>query len=351
MAPPLDTPRNAESGADRNAEVDLALTDLGPLAWVLDELRKAVGSATRALRRFVQDSEGLSPSERSSADASQLRIARQQLHQAAGAMDMVGQAAPAGILRAMEGAAQQCIQRPELCNDDAVGRMERAGFGLLQYLEAVLQGKPASPVALFPQYRDVQALAGQERAHPADLWPMEWRWVDPDMLGTVPPVSPLAYEAAVRARFEQAVLKVIKSQDVAAARLLRDTCLGFSAAQTARQPLVFWKIAAGFFEALSLGLCPFDVHIKRATSRVLQQYTALARGELGVSDRLAQDLVFFCAQAQPALDVQAPALEAVRRGFGLAGWKGVDYENSPFGRFDPALGPRIGVPHPANSPS
>ncbi len=326
MAAPIDT--------SANGEIDVALTDLGPLAWVLEELRKAVGGATRALRRFALDSEGLTPSEKSASDASQLRIARQQLHQAAGAMDMVGQPAPASILRAMESAVQQCIQRPVLCNEDAINRIERAGFGLLQYLETILQGKAASAVALYPQYRDVQALAAQERAHPADLWSVAWRWVDPVMPGTA---KPLAYDAGVRARFEQAVLKVIKSRDPAAARLLRDLCLGFSAAQTAKQPLIFWKISAGFFEALALELCPNDVHIKRAVSRILQQYSALVRGELGVSDRLAQDLVFFCAQARPTAQMSAPVLEAVRQGFGVATWAPVNYDTSPFGLFDPAL--------------
>ena len=315
-------------------DVDVALTDLGPLAWVLEELRKAVGGATRALRRFVLDAEGLTPAERESADTSQLRIARQQLHQAAGAMDMVGQEAPARILRAMEAAVQQCLQHPDLCTDDATSRLERASFGLLQYLEAVLQGKPVSPISLFPQYRDVQALAAQDRAHPADLWLMEWRWNEPVLPGSV---KPLPYDPTVRNRFEQAMLKAIKTQDAQAARLLRNISAGFAMAQTARQPRVFWKICAGFFEALSLGLCPNDVHIKRAGSRILQQYTALVRGELGVPDRLAQDLVFFCAQAQPPADVAAPVLQAVREAFGMGAWQPVDYENSPFGRFDPAV--------------
>ena len=319
-------------------DIDLAQTDLGPLAWVLEELRKAVGSATRAMRRFVQESDAVGPSEghtaHSATDTSSLRVARQQLHQAAGAMDMVDQAPPALILRAMEAAVQQCVQHPELCNEDAVKRIERASFGLLQYLESVLHGKPVSPVGLFPQYRDVQALAGQDRVHPADLWPVQWRWTDPDIASTA---KPLAYDTAVRTRFEQAVLKTIKSANTDAARLLRDFSLGFAAAQPAIQPRVFWKISAGFFEALSLGLCPQDVYTKRASSRILQQYTALVKGELGVSDRLAQDLVFFCAQAQVPQEISASVLRAIQQGFGLAGWHVVDYESSPFGHFDPAL--------------
>ena len=36
---------------------ELPASDLGPLAWVLDELRKSLDGATKALRRFVRDAE------------------------------------------------------------------------------------------------------------------------------------------------------------------------------------------------------------------------------------------------------------------------------------------------------
>ncbi|GAC1602228.1 MAG: hypothetical protein NVS3B2_05720 [Ramlibacter sp.] len=36
-------------------DLDLAANDLGPLAWVLDELRKSLDTASAALRRFVRD--------------------------------------------------------------------------------------------------------------------------------------------------------------------------------------------------------------------------------------------------------------------------------------------------------
>jgi len=35
-------------------DLDLGTNDLGPLAWVLDELRKSLESASGALRRFVR---------------------------------------------------------------------------------------------------------------------------------------------------------------------------------------------------------------------------------------------------------------------------------------------------------
>ena len=60
----------------------MTATDLGPLAWVLDELRKSLDGASKALRRFVRDAELARGNDLAELDASQLRIARQQLHQA-----------------------------------------------------------------------------------------------------------------------------------------------------------------------------------------------------------------------------------------------------------------------------
>jgi len=144
--------------------------DLGPLAWVLDELRKSLDSANLALRRFVRDAELSRGSDIAALDASQLRIARQQLHQAVGALEMVGFEVPARMLRATESLLQKFVQKPEFCSDDAALRIEHASFAVTDYLQSVLKGKTFSSVGLFPQYRDVLDLTAAERIHPADLW-------------------------------------------------------------------------------------------------------------------------------------------------------------------------------------
>src|SRR3954469_5043770 len=100
-------------------DLDLATNDLGPLAWVLEELRKSLESASAALRRFVRDAGQARGSDMASVDAGQLRIARQQLHQAVGARDMVAVCAPATMLRSMEASVQKFVERPELCSEAA----------------------------------------------------------------------------------------------------------------------------------------------------------------------------------------------------------------------------------------
>ncbi len=310
--------------------------DLGPLAWVLDELRKSLDGAVKAMRRFVRDAEVARESDLAALDAGPLRIARQQLHQACGALEMVGMGPPALVLRSMESAVQKFVQRPETCSDDAAAVIERASFALIEYLETVLAGKAVSPVALFPQYRDAQALAGADRVHPADLWPVERRFREPEGAVSLPP---LPYGPEARARLDAAVLRIVKSGDLKAALSLRDTCLGFVAAQTDRQARAFWKICAGFFDAFGSGLLPPDVYVKRVASRVLMQYATLAKGDPTIADRLVQDLLFFCSQAKVAdlAEDAAPSLRAVRQAFALDRFTPVDYETARFGRFDPAV--------------
>ncbi|MDO8717750.1 MAG: Hpt domain-containing protein [Polaromonas sp.] len=315
-------------------ELDSSVNDLGPLAWVLDELHKSLEGAAKALKRFVREAEAARGSDLASLDAGQLRIARQQLHQAVGALEMVGLPGPALVLRAMEAAVQKFLQQPEHCNQDAAARIERASFALTEYLEGVLAGRPVYAVSLFPQYRDVLELVRADRIHPADLWSLEWRWLEPALTMTA---EPLRYDDSARAVLDQSVLPLMKGKAPEAAQNLKSLSLGLSAGQTERQPRIFWIIAAAYFEAVAHDLLNSDLYVRRATSRVLMQYASLSKGDTAISERLAQDLLFFCAQAAPGLASDTPVLAAVRLTYGLDQFKPVDYELVQFGRFDPAL--------------
>lgn len=308
--------------------------DLGPLAWVLDELRKSLDSANMALRRFVRDAELSRGSDIAALDASHLRIARQQLHQAVGALEMVGFEVPARMLRATESLVQKFVQKPEFCSDEAALRVEHASFALTDYLQAVLKGKTFSSVALFPQYRDVLDLTAADRIHPADLWAYDWQWLDvPVPAGTLP----LSYDSSVRTRVDGLILNVVKAGHPASALAMRDISVGFAAHQFEVGPRVFWMVSAAFFEAVGLGLCRADLYTKRAASHVLLQYRHLARGVSDISEQLVRDLLFFCAQAALPPGQNAPTLRAVREVYSVSEQAGVDYEKRQFGRYDPAV--------------
>jgi chemosensory pili system protein ChpA (sensor histidine kinase/response regulator) len=303
--------------------------DLGPLAWVLGEVQKSIDTVGKALRRFVREAGGAAELE-----SGPLQMARQQLHQSVGALQMVGNPAPALVLGAVEFAVQGFIAEPQRCTDGAVQKIERAGFAVIDFLQAVLAGKPVSSIGLFPQYRDVLELVGNERVHPADLWSMAWRWVEvrPALTQTA-----LAPDPGVRSRLDREVLQLVKTGDPQAARRLHALCLGLGRGALLPRVASFWTLAAGFFEGLALALIPADTYVKRAASRVLLQYATLARGDSTVSDRLGQDLLFFCAQAVPTAQQEAATLRTVRAAWGVTGEPYVDYTVEQFGRFDPLV--------------
>lgn len=308
--------------------------DLSALAWVQDELRKSLDNAHKALRRFLKEADSAAGSDVDAVDPSVLRTARQQFHQGVGALELVGMPAAASVLRASEAAVQRYIQKPQKLDPAAVETLEKASFGLLDYLSRVLAGRKVSSVSLFPQYRAVQELAGADRIHPADLWSTDWHWTE---VADAVAASPRSADAATRSELEALLLALMRGRSTArTAQRMSDLCAGLGASAPAMHAATFWRLAAAFFEAVARDLLPLDVYSKRVASRILAQFGMIERGESAVSERLAQDLLFFCAQCRPG-DTPAPRVQAVRRAYGLEDHEPVNYEVSHLGRFDPAL--------------
>lgn len=125
-------------------------------------------------------------------------------------------------------------------------------------------------------------------------------------------------EVATRALFDRYVLSVIRTGDAAAAKSLSTMSLGFASVQSEEESRVFWQVGAAYFEAIALGLCPLTVEAKRTTGQILLQYRALQSGDLSGLKPVVQEMVFYCAQAEPAPGLDAPNLSAMRDTFGLA---------------------------------
>jgi chemosensory pili system protein ChpA (sensor histidine kinase/response regulator) len=315
---------------------DTSGDDLSALAWVHEELRRSLEAAHKALRRFVKETDALAGADLDAVDPSVLRNARSQIHQGVGALELVGQPAAAMVLRASEALVQRFVAKPHKLNSLVVDDIERASFALLDYLSRLLAGKQVSTLSLFPQYRAVQEAAGADRVHPADLWPEDWQWRE---LPADPSAQPLQHDAATQAAIEAQLLPLMRAADPGpTAGRMSDISAGLGAGAAQTPIATLWKLASAVFEAQAHGLLGFDVFSKRVASRLLAQYRMIARGETEVSERLAQDLLFFCAQsASPGDGRHAPRLAAVRQAYGLAHHVPVDYTVSVLGRFDPAV--------------
>ncbi|MBC7718139.1 MAG: hybrid sensor histidine kinase/response regulator, partial [Pseudorhodobacter sp.] len=321
--------------------------DLSAVAWVHGELRRSLEAAHKALRRFVKEADAMAGSDVDAVDPAVLRTARHQLHQGVGALEMVGLSSAAALLRAGETVLQRVVAKPQLLSASVVDQIERASFALLDYLARMLAGKPVSALSLFPQYQAVQDAAGASRVHPADLWMLDWQW------HTLPEdVTAVATQADSDSAslVERRLLGLMRSPTPGVTQSLSDLCAGLGQgasrgdASTPANPhaATLWKLAAAVFEAQNLGLLKADLFSKRVASRLLAQLRMIERANAehavpDVSERLAQDLLFFCAQASaPGADRPAPRLEAARKAYGLVHHVPADYTTPTLGRFDPA---------------
>lgn len=319
-------------------KVAAAPRDLGPVAWVMDEIRGALDEAVAAVREFVAENVQARATDMAEVDTTGLRMARQRLHQAAGALDMVDLAGAAVTIRALEALLQRLVQRPALATDEQTHQVAQGSRALTDFLDRVMRERPVPDLALFPTCKAWQTQAGLERVHPADLWPQNVagdHW--PDL--TVPDGPRYQPSAQVRAHLDKLVLPVVKSLHPQAAATLALLGAGLCRGAVDAGTRQFWWAATAYFEAVSKGLLPDDVYVKRAASRILLQYTQLGQPGAQGMEQLTRDLLFFAAQAQgtdPALRAASPFLSALQVAFGWQGKPVWDYNRQVLGLLDPA---------------
>ncbi|MDO5654056.1 MAG: hypothetical protein Q4G39_08125, partial [Brachymonas sp.] len=306
--------------------------DLGPLSWVVDSVRDNLHGAREQLEEFGQQVREASGSHLTTLDTTPLRGTAQSLHDTVGVLDLVERPAAAQLVGAMERAVQKFVAQPELCTEQAIAKLNHAGNAVLDYLSSVLRGQADHSVGLFPVYRDVAQIAGFDRIHPADLWHQPWRWLEAE-----PPVAAVA-QATGEEQFFESVLKLFQSGGTQGADTLSLKTQHVWQRSQVRDERVFWQLATGYLQALAAGALPFDEHVKRLLSRIAVQYDVLQQGGGTVSERLAQDLLYFNALAHKAnAAASMPVNQAIVQRYGLQASDVSAYDNLLYGRVDPSL--------------
>ena len=175
--------------------------------------------------------------------------------------------------------------------------------------------------------------------HPADFWDRAWQWL------ALPPdasAEPRAADAGSLSALEQLTLATMKAPGPLSLGRMSELCAGLGglgAAPERTHACGSWPRRCS--RPRPRACCAGDVFSKRLASRLLSQLRAALKaggqGEAATEQRLAQDLLFFCAQSlAPHAGAPAPRLAAVRSVYALAHHTPVDYASSPLGQFDPA---------------
>ncbi|SOY56738.1 hybrid sensor histidine kinase/response regulator [Cupriavidus taiwanensis] len=297
----LPEPEPAPLPAGAQPSPEGAARDLSGLAWLAPSLRSALEDAAAELGHYV-DEVRQAPEALGARDTTSLRLAGQHLHQAAGAVHIVGLRGTDPYCQALRRLLDAIDAGTVAAGAEALAVFRAGVQALAEYVDDLMAGDDEAPLRLFQPYAAVLARLGEERVHPADLWLDELQML-PGML--LPPRGPAAV-ARARQQFESALLKALRLPTPCAdAALLREAWLPLHAAleelraneQEARRAADHpdrgvWHVLGLVCRALALGLLPSDLLAKRFAGRanlLLRQYQ---QGHVRVPQALLNDAVF-----------------------------------------------------------
>ncbi|TMH06960.1 MAG: hypothetical protein E6H67_04960, partial [Betaproteobacteria bacterium] len=134
--------------------------DLGPLTWVQVEIDHALSRGLESLAAY----------KNSPRDATSLKQARAHVHQAAGAIQMVGLDAVTAYTDEIE---RQLVRVEELPPEETQATcdlIDRACRKLKIFLDELVGGAYPVPLKLFPEYESMQQARGVRSSAPTDLF-------------------------------------------------------------------------------------------------------------------------------------------------------------------------------------
>ena len=280
--------------------------DLGPLSWVQGEIDNALSRGVEALATF----------KTSPRDATALKQARAHIHQAAGAIQMVGLDAVTAYTDELE---RQLIRIEELPPPEAHAAcdlVDRACRKLKFFLDEVVGGANPVPLKLFPEYELMQQARGVKAAAPTDLFYPDLSPRAPKIASakTVTPQKLPSYLVKQRRSYERGLLAWLRG-DEDGAREMRDAIQGIEDVQTHSAQRSFWWTVGAMLESIVEKGVESGFGVKQLCGRVDLQIRRFVEGSAKVADRMRREVLYFVAISAPV----GPQVQAVQRAYRLPG--------------------------------
>jgi chemosensory pili system protein ChpA (sensor histidine kinase/response regulator) len=289
--------------------------DLGPLTWVQGEIDEALSRGADALAVF----------RATPADSSSLKHARSHVHQAAGAIQMVGLD---GVVAFSDEIERQLVRMEEIEHAQVPVLADVAAHAISRlrvFLDEVANGAAPIPLKLYPEYEAMRKARGEEAPAPTDLF-------YPD-LGVRPPratpaeIMPAARLAShllkERRQYQRGLLEWLRGAHAGAAAsqrgpvgiaLMRAAIASIEEVTTQSALRAFWWTAGALLEALDHDGLEASFGVKQLVARIDMQIRRVTEGSAKVADRLRREVLYYIALAKPV----APQIEAVQRAYQLA---------------------------------
>ncbi len=268
--------------------------DIGPLTWVKSEIDSSLERARASLHAFVGGG---------AADA-ELKACQGNLHQAAGAVQIVGLEGVTRLFEETEALVGDLASGKCQGGADAIGALERAIAAIGKYLTELLDGQPDQPLRLFPVYRDVVRSRGAPAASEADLY-------FPNLALAPPPRDKPAmrlpkgqaepHAKAQRAIYQRGFLRWLRApMDPQAVGDMRAAVDAVEETQTVPAQRAFWWAAGAFLDALGSGDLKADAGVRQVCTRIEQQIRRLGEGSPALADRSLREVLYWIARIGPS---------------------------------------------------
>jgi chemosensory pili system protein ChpA (sensor histidine kinase/response regulator) len=266
-----------------NTSADL---DIGPLTWVKGEIELALERASEALERHVHSS-----------DSTHLKAARAHLHQAHGALSIVGFDGVTRFSEALEQLLEAADEGRVGYDQSLAQTTHRAIATIRDYLEDLTNGQPDQPLRLMPAYRALSEAMGQSEPSPSDLFFPDLSLRPPQRGQEQPALDPgefVSRAKAARLAYERGLLKWLR-KDARGIQEMRSALSVIESTQNLPATRSFWWAAMAFMDVLAANAVELDVGARRVCARIDTQMKRLIEGSRTVAERLMRNTLYYIA--------------------------------------------------------
>ncbi len=279
--------------------------DLGPLSWVHGEIDQALARGIEALAAFRGNF----------SDAASLKHARSHIHQAAGAIQMVGLDAVTAYTDEIERLLARIDELPLVDAPGIIDRIDRACRRLQVFLDEIANGAMPVPLKLFPEYEAMQKARGVDGASPADLFypDLDVRPPRTTPREIMPAANLTSYLLKQRRDYQRGLLEWLRGK-AGGGPTMREAIAAIEDVTTQSNLRAFWWTVGAFLESLDLELLEKSFGAKQLVARIDMQIRRITEGSAKVSDRLRREVLYFVAISAPG----SQQVEAIQRAYRLA---------------------------------
>lgn len=276
--------------------------DTGPLNWVRGDIDAALQAALGRVQAYSTDADLTNA----------LRLARDDAHQVAGALRMVGLEGAATVAGALESCLIDINENRSPANDDMLRALRNTLEGLQRWIKDLSDGRGSGELALFPLYKRLRELQGAERIFEGELFfpDLQLRVAGKATGGGLSQDALATEVKTARGLFQRGLLAFLRNVEAEQGlQRMREALAAIERIAPSHASQTFFWACVGFVDSLIAHGVEADFHVKQLLARVDLQMRRLIEGSPQVAERLLRDALFFVAKSQ-TIDGRAAEVRA-----------------------------------------